>query len=45
MSHAMDGDMIAVIGKGHEEYQEENGVKTHFSDKEEIFKAAIELGL
>lgn len=45
MSHAMDGDMIAVIGKGHEEYQEENGVKTHFSDKEEILKAAIELGL
>ncbi len=45
MSNAKDGDMIAVIGKGHEEYQEENGLKTHFSDKEEILKAAAELGL
>ena len=25
--HAQPGDMIAVIGKGHEDYQEINGVR------------------
>ena len=44
MEHAEDGDMIAVIGKGHEDYQEENGVRKHFLDREEILKAAEELG-
>ena len=28
--------MIAVIGKGHEDYQEVNGERHHFSDREEI---------
>ena len=28
--------MIAVIGKGHEDYQEVNGKRHHFSDREEI---------
>ena len=32
------GDIILVIGKGHEDYNDFNGVKTHFSDKEEIIK-------
>ncbi len=45
MEHAEDGDIIAVIGKGHEDYQEENGVKHHFLDREEILKAKEELGL
>ncbi len=36
MRHAKKGDLIAVIGKGHEQYQEINGVRTHFSDQEEI---------
>ena len=40
MRHAEDGDMIAVIGKGHENYQEVCGERTHFSDREEILKAA-----
>ena len=31
---AEPGDMIAVIGKGHEDYQEINGVRTHFLDRE-----------
>ena len=44
MEHAEDGDMIAVIGKGHEDYQEENGVRKHFLDREEILKAAEQLG-
>ena len=43
LSHALPGDMIAIIGKGHEDYQEMNGVRSHFSDKEEVLKAAEEL--
>ncbi|HOY52941.1 MAG TPA: UDP-N-acetylmuramoyl-L-alanyl-D-glutamate--2,6-diaminopimelate ligase, partial [Prolixibacteraceae bacterium] len=37
---ASPGDIILVAGKGHENYQEINGIKTHFDDKEvlsEIF--------
>ena len=37
---AQKGDVIVVAGKGHENYQEINGVKHHFDDKEvlkEIF--------
>ena len=33
---AQPGDMIAVIGKGHEDYQEINGLRTHFLDREVI---------
>ncbi len=36
--YAEPGDIIAVLGKGHEDYQEINGVKNHFSDMEEIQK-------
>ena len=43
MKNAKEGDLIAVIGKGHEEYQEINGVRHHFSDREEIEKIAGEL--
>ncbi|ADL04708.1 UDP-N-acetylmuramoyl-L-alanyl-D-glutamate--2,6-diaminopimelate ligase [Lacrimispora saccharolytica] len=39
ITHAQPGDMIAIIGKGHENYQEMNGVRYHFSDQEEILKA------
>lgn len=31
-------DIILIAGKGHETYQEINGVKHHFDDKEEIMK-------
>jgi len=34
--HAKEGDMIAIIGKGHEDYQEINGVRHPFSDREVI---------
>ncbi len=30
------GDYIALLGKGHENYQEINGTKTHFDDSEEL---------
>ena len=33
---AHPGDIILVAGKGHEDYQEINGVKHHFDDKEVI---------
>ncbi|NQU54571.1 MAG: UDP-N-acetylmuramoyl-L-alanyl-D-glutamate--2,6-diaminopimelate ligase [Bacteroidetes bacterium] len=33
---AQTGDIILIAGKGHENYQEVNGVKHHFDDKEEI---------
>jgi UDP-N-acetylmuramoyl-L-alanyl-D-glutamate--2,6-diaminopimelate ligase len=33
---AQPGDIILVAGKGHEKYQEINGVRQHFDDKEVI---------
>jgi UDP-N-acetylmuramoyl-L-alanyl-D-glutamate--2,6-diaminopimelate ligase len=35
---AQPGDVIIVAGKGHEDYQEIQGVKHHFDDREEIAK-------
>lgn len=36
MDHAEEGDIIALIGKGHEEYQEVKGVKYFFSEEEVV---------
>ena len=39
---AQKGDVVVVAGKGHENYQDVQGVKHHFDDKEvinEIFNA------
>ena len=41
INHAEPGDMIAIIGKGHEDYQEINGVRYPFLDRavvEEVVK-------
>lgn len=41
---AKPGDVVLVAGKGHEDYQEINGIKHHFDDKEvliEIFNNEI----
>lgn len=35
---ARPGDCVLISGKGHEDYQEINGVKHHFSDREELEK-------
>ena len=35
---AQAGDVVIVAGKGHEDYQEIQGVKHHFDDREEILK-------
>ena len=45
IKHAEKGDIIAVIGKGHEDYQEVEGVRHHFLDREEIENAAKEFGV
>lgn len=42
INHAEEGDMIAVIGKGHEDYQEENGVRHHFLDREVIEEVLVQ---
>jgi UDP-N-acetylmuramoyl-L-alanyl-D-glutamate--2,6-diaminopimelate ligase len=36
---AATGDVILIAGKGHETYQEINGVKHHFDDREELREA------
>ena len=33
---ARSGDIILIAGKGHEKYQEINGIRTHFDDKEKL---------
>jgi len=38
---ALEGDVVVIAGKGHEDYQEIEGVKHHFSDKEEVLKYKI----
>ena len=41
ITHAEPGDMIAIIGKGNEDYQEINGVRYPFLDRavvEEVVK-------
>ncbi len=35
---ARPGDIILLAGKGHEKYQEINGVKNHFDDMEELLE-------
>ena len=42
IKHALEkadkGDIIAICGKGDEDYQEIKGVKHHFSDREAVEK-------
>ena len=42
MEHAGAGDIVILAGKGHEDYQEIEGVKHHFDDKEEVEKLFAE---
>ena len=35
---AKKGDTVLIMGKGHETYQEVNGVRSHFDDREEVLK-------
>lgn len=36
LENAQSGDLVLVAGKGHEDYQEINGVRHHFSDREQV---------
>jgi UDP-N-acetylmuramyl tripeptide synthase len=39
IKNAHQNDVILIAGKGHENYQDEAGVKTYFSDKEHALQA------
>ncbi len=43
MLHARTGDMIAVIGKGHEDYQEIEGVRYPFLDRAVVEETAAKM--
>ncbi|MCR5691324.1 MAG: UDP-N-acetylmuramoyl-L-alanyl-D-glutamate--2,6-diaminopimelate ligase [Eubacterium sp.] len=43
VSQAQNGDMIVLLGKGHEEYQEINGIKHHYSEREAVANALASL--
>lgn len=38
IDNAEEGDIILILGKGHETYQEKKGKRTHFDDREEVLK-------
>jgi UDP-N-acetylmuramyl tripeptide synthase len=42
IASAHGGDVVLVAGKGHEDYQETKGVRTHFSDAEAAAAALAE---
>ena len=42
---ALPSDIILIAGKGHENYQEINGVKHHFDDMEIVKQLFIKLGI
>ncbi len=44
LSRMKEGDILVVAGKGAEEYQETNGVKIKFSDRETVLALAEEIG-
>ena len=45
LENAREGDLITIIGLGHEHWQEEMGVKRHWNDEEFVLKTLGELGL
>lgn len=45
IEHAEEGDLITIIGLGHETYQEENGMKYPHSDTEYVKQVIKGLGL
>ena len=36
IENAQDGDIIVLAGKGHEDYQDKNGKKTHYDEREVV---------
>ncbi len=43
ITHARPGDMIVLLGKGHEDYQEIKGVKYHFDEREAVAEVLDEI--
>jgi UDP-N-acetylmuramyl-tripeptide synthetase len=43
IKNAHQNDVILIAGKGHENYQDESGVKTYFSDKEQALQNLNEM--
>ncbi len=43
MMNAQPGDMIVLLGKGHEDYQEIKGVKYHFDEREAVAEILDEI--
>ena len=43
MTHAKPGDMIVLLGKGHEDYREIKGVKYHFDEREAVAEILDEI--
>lgn len=43
VSLAQKGDVILLAGKGHENYQDQGGVKHHFDDREEVLAIRNEM--
>lgn len=43
VTHAVKGELIALLGKGHEDYIEQEGVRRHFSEHEAIYEIADEI--
>lgn len=44
IENAQDGDIIVLAGKGHEDYQETKGVKSHFDEREVVAEILNSLG-
>lgn len=44
IQNAKEGDIVLLLGKGHETYQEINGVKNHFDEREIIEDILKEIG-
>ena len=42
VKNALPGDIVLIAGKGHEDYQEINGVKHHFDDREIVRQLALQ---
>ena len=36
LDNAMEGDIILLLGKGHETYQDKNGIRVHYDEREVI---------
>ena len=45
LSFAREDDVVIIAGKGHETYQEINGFKYHFDDREEVVNFFTEMGV